>query len=278
MWPPTISGRTSTPTSSRSSPAVPDGRRSLREHGEVLRGFTAATWDKNGGSCSATGTPQPRRMALDRGHHHGGDPTPIVQQQIGLGVRRPVHVLRVGQGRIRNKQCPSPSWTTPTRDTSPAHEHHSHTAWQRFQNHRHAGGGRPALDRRAPVRRDGDTGPRAIYLWGACLQQATIRMLATPVVGVTDCFVAAGIAAARSSSRPRTRGVAASDLRSRSNLADHRLIEVTARRTHHRGRRWQRLPLRRLMGAAISGWSGVIKVKSPAGVTAATSCSIPIRR
>ena len=92
----------------------------------------------------------------DRRHHHGGDRDANHPAAGGWpGLRRPVHLLRLGQDNIRNEAgihrhrvqrlCRLPGW---------ADKHHAHDRLAAVQDHRQARGRADrALDRRAPVRR-----------------------------------------------------------------------------------------------------------------------------
>ena len=109
-----------------------------------------------------------------------------------------------------------------------------------------------------------------IYLWGACLQQGNDPKggYARTWVSQTTA-VAAGIACGAVVISAKDN--AESPLRvygPGSNLADHRLLELTAGGemilAGGNGYRFAEL-----MGATNpSGWSGVLKVKTPAGATA----------
>ncbi|MCX6628383.1 MAG: hypothetical protein NTW28_12225 [Candidatus Solibacter sp.] len=118
----------------------------------------------------------------------------------------------------------------------------------------------------------------ATYLWGACLQQGNdpkpgyVRTWASQTA-----FVAAGVACGTTVIAAKDN--AESPLRiygPGSNLADHRLLEVTAGgELILAGGTGNGYRFAELMGATnASGWAGVPKVKTPAG---ATACCIPIR-
>src|ERR1019366_5459983 len=112
---------------------------------------------------------------LDRGHRHGGDrDVDHSAEDCGPG-RRPVHVLRLGKGCIRNeigihrhrgqRLCRIPRGP-PTSITLT-------TAWQRFNITGTLAGGQTGLwivVRQFAGNSDNWTSG-AIYLWGACLQQ-----------------------------------------------------------------------------------------------------------
>jgi len=112
----------------------------------------------------------------------------------------------------------------------------------------------------------------SILLWGACLQQGndpkkgyarTWGYQATPVAAGVACGPLL-VAAKDSLETPfRVAGPG-------SNLADHTLLQVTpAGELLIAGGSGNGYRLAELMGAVNpSGWSGVIKVKNPAGVTA----------
>jgi hypothetical protein len=112
----------------------------------------------------------------------------------------------------------------------------------------------------------------AIYLWGACLQQGNdpktgyARTWASQTTVVT-AGIACGVVVISA------KDTAESPLRvyrPGSNLADHRLLELTASgELILAGGTGNGYRLAELMGATNpSGWSGVIKVKNPAGATA----------
>ncbi len=112
----------------------------------------------------------------------------------------------------------------------------------------------------------------AIYLWGACLQQGNdpksgyARTWASQT-GTAAAGIACGavvISAKDNAESPlRVYGPG-------SNLADHRLIEVTCTgELIIAGGVGNGYRLAELMGATNpSGWSGMLKVKTPAGATA----------
>ena len=176
----------------------------------------------------------------------------------GSRFRRPVHVLRLGQCRVRAH----PTSITLT------------TAWQRFKITGTLAGGQTGLW--IVVRQFAGNGDNwtsgAIYLWGACLQQGN-----DPKSGYARTWasqtasVAAGVACGATV-------IAAKDTAESlfriygpgSNLADHRLLEVTAGgELILAGGIGNGYRLAELTGATNpSGWSGVLKVKTPSGVTA----------
>jgi class 3 adenylate cyclase len=112
----------------------------------------------------------------------------------------------------------------------------------------------------------------SILLWGACLQQGSDPKNGYARTWASQtAFVAAGIASG--SVVISAKDNAESPLRvygPGSNLADHRLIEVTAGgELILAGGTGNGYRLAELMGATNpSGWSGVLKVKTLAGATA----------
>jgi hypothetical protein len=112
----------------------------------------------------------------------------------------------------------------------------------------------------------------SILLWGACLQQGTDPKKgyartwgyeASPVAAGVACGAILISAKDNSESPLKVRGPG-------SNLADHTLLEVTSGgELIVAGGSGNGYRLAELMGASNpSGWSGVVKVKNPAGVTA----------
>ncbi len=148
------------------------------------------------------------------------------------------------------------------------------TAWQRFKVTGTLAGGQTGLwivvRQYAGVGDDWTTG--SIYLWGACLQQGN-----DPKKGYARTWasqtgtIAAGIAcgavviSAKDNSESPLRVYGPG-----SNLADHSLLEVTpAGELILAGGTGNGYRFAELMGASSpSGWSGVLKVKTPAGATA----------
>jgi hypothetical protein len=148
------------------------------------------------------------------------------------------------------------------------------TAWQRFKITGTLAGGQTGLW--IVVRQFAGNGDNwtsgAIYLWGACLQQGN-----DPKAGYARTWasqtaaVAAGIACG--ATVIAAKDTAESPLRiygPGSNLADHRLLEVTGTgELIIAGGVGNGYRLAELMGATNpSGWSGVLKVKTRAGATA----------
>jgi len=238
--------------------------------------FAAGTWDKNGGFCSVTSNAV---IAPD------GDQTadvitavtttPVIQQQIaGLadGGAYTFYIwARVASGtrKVSIAIVDNPYATYlagPTQITLT-------TSWQRFKITGTLASGQTGLwivvRQFAANGDDWTTGD--IHLWGACLQQgndaqkAYARTWASQTPNVTS-GVAAGptvIAAPDNTTSPlKIHGPG-------SNLADSTLLELTAAGELilagglGNGYRFAEL------GAATnpSGWSGVLKVKTPAGAT-----------
>jgi hypothetical protein len=239
--------------------------------------FSVTVWDKNGGSCSVF----PNGATAPDGNVTADQitavtATPIIQQQIAGLVDGGTYTLYVW-AKIASG----------TREVSIAIVNNGYgaylagptqitltTNWRRF----HVTGTLAASQTGLwiVVRQfDGngdDWTTGSILLWGACLQQGNDPGKAyARTWGFQTAPVAAGVAcgpmvvsAINSTDSPfKVRGPG-------SNLADHTLIEVTAGGeliiASGAGNGYR---LAELMGASNpSGWSGVIKVKNPAGVTA----------
>lgn len=239
--------------------------------------FTVATWDKNGGSCSATAnstTAPDGNTTADT--ITAVTATPIIQQQVaGLasGGQYTFYVwAKVASGAkqvsiaiVDNAYAGYLAGPTSVTLT---------TAWQRFKITGTLAGGQTGLW--IVVRQFAGNGDNwtsgAINLWGACLQQGNdpksgyARTWASQTAA-TAAGIACGatvIAAKDNTESPlRIYGPG-------SNLADHRLLEVTAGgELILAGGTGNGYRLAELMGASNpSGWSGVLKVKTPAGATA----------
>jgi hypothetical protein len=147
------------------------------------------------------------------------------------------------------------------------------TTWQRYKITGTLAGGQTGLW--IVVRQfdgNGDTWTTGnILLWGACLQQGTDPKKAyARTWGFQTAPVAAGVAcgpvvvsATNSTDSPfKVRGPG-------SPLADHTLLEVTAGGELIIAAGGNGYRLAEIVGASNpSGWSGCLKVKNPAGVTA----------
>lgn len=239
--------------------------------------FSAATWDKNGGSCSVTAnaaTAPDGNTTADQ--VTAITATPVIQQQVaGLapGGQYTFYIwARVESGTRRVSiaivdNAYAAYLAGPTQITLT-------TSWQRFKITGTLAPGQTGLW--IVVRQfDGngdDWTSGSILLWGACLQQGndpkkgyarTWGYQATPVAAGVACGPLL-IAAKDSLETPfRVAGPG-------SNLADHTLLQVTpAGELLIAGGSGNGYRFAELMGASNpSGWSGVIKVKNPAGVTA----------
>jgi len=239
--------------------------------------FSVATWDKNGGSCSVTAnaaTAPDGNMTADQ--VTAVTATPLIQQQIaGLapGGQYTFYIwARVESGTrkvsIAIVDNPYAAYLAgPTQVTLA-------TAWQRFKITGTLAAGQTGLW--IVVRQfDGngdDWTSGSILLWGACLQQGndpkkgyarTWGYQATPVAAGVACGPLLVAAKDNVETPFRVAGPG-------SNLADHTLLQVTpAGELLIAGGSGNGYRFAELMNASNpSGWSGVIKVKNPAGVTA----------
>jgi len=239
--------------------------------------FSVATWDKNGGSCTVTAnaTTAPDGNAT-ADQVAASTTTPIIQQQItGLspGGQYTFYVwAKVASGtRKVSIAIVDNAYATylagPTQVTLT-------TAWQRLRITGTLAAGQTGLwivvRQYAGNGDDWTTGN--IYLWGACLQQGNDPKLGyARTWGFQTGNVAAGIACGTVVISAKDN--AESPLKVRgpgSNLADHTLLEVTAGgELIIAGSTGNGYRLAELMGATNpSGWSGVLKVKTPGGVIA----------
>ncbi|MBZ5621738.1 MAG: hypothetical protein LAQ69_23870, partial [Acidobacteriia bacterium] len=239
--------------------------------------FTVATWDKNGGSCSATGnstTAPDGNSTADT--ITAVTATPIIQQQVaGLASGGQYTFYVWGKVASGTKQVSiaivdnayAGYLAGPTSITLT-------TAWQRFKISGTLAGGQTGLW--IVVRQFAGNGDNwtsgAIYLWGACLQQGndpksgyarTWASQTAPAAAGMACGAMVIAAKDNAESPLRVYGPG-------SNLADHRLLEVTAGgELILAGGTGNGYRFAELMGASNpSGWSGVLKVKTPAGATA----------
>jgi len=238
--------------------------------------FSVATWDKNGGSCSVTAnaaTAPDGNMTADQ--VTAVTATPLIQQQIaGLapGGQYTFYIwARVESGTrkvsIAIVDSPYAAYLAgPTQVTLT-------TAWQRFKITGTLAGqtGLWIVVRQFDGNSD-DWTSGSILLWGACLQQGndpkkgyarTWGYQATPVAAGVACGPLLVAAKDNVETPFRVAGPG-------SNLADHTLLQVTpAGELLIAGGSGNGYRFAELMGASNpSGWSGVIKVKNPAGVTA----------
>jgi len=239
--------------------------------------FTVATWDKNGGSCSVTAnaaTAPDGNTTADQ--VTAVTATPVIQQQIAGLVPGGQYTFylwaRVGSGTrkvsIAIVDNPYAAYLAgPTQITLT-------TSWQRFKITGTLAAGQTGLW--IVVRQfDGngdDWTSGSILLWGACLQQGndpkkgyarTWGYQATPVAAGVACGPLLVAAKDNVETPFRVAGPG-------SNLADHTLLQVTpAGELLIAGGSGNGYRFAELMAASNpSGWSGVIKVKNPAGVTA----------
>ncbi len=237
--------------------------------------FSAATWDKNGGTCTVAAdavlAPDGNQTA-DTITANGG--AGLIRQNVAglvangqytfyVWLKVPSGTMTVSIGILDN------GWTTwlvgPTAVTLT-------TSWQRFKVTGTTAGGATSLWVAIGHYTDGWTSGLSFHAWGACLQQGNDPKKAyARTWAYQTAPIAAGIAcgpmvvsAINSTDSPfKVRGPG-------SNLADHTLLEITASGeliiASGTGNGYR---FAELMGASNpSGWSGVIKVKNPAGVTA----------
>jgi hypothetical protein len=238
--------------------------------------FAAATWDKNGGSCSVTSN----AIIAPDGNQTADvitavTTTPVIQQQIAgladggtytfyIWARVPFGTRKVSLAIVNNAYAAylaGPNQITLT------------TSWRRFKITGTLATGQTGLwivVRQYAANGD-DWTSGDIHLWGACLQQgddpqkAYARTWASQTQHAAS-GVAAGptvIAAPDSSTSPiKIHGPG-------SNLVDSTLLELTANGElilaggSGNGYRFAEL----MSPNNPSGWSGVIEVKTPAGAT-----------
>jgi hypothetical protein len=239
--------------------------------------FAAATWDRNGGSCSVTAN----AVIAPDGNQTADvitaiTDTPVIQQQTAglddggtytfyIWARVPSGARKVSIAIVDNAYATYLAGPTQVTLT---------TAWQRLRITGTLAAGQTGLwivvRQYAGNGDDWTTGN--IYLWGACLQQGNDPKLGyARTWGFQTGNVAAGIAC--DTVVISAKDNAESPLKVRgpgSNLADHTLLEVTAGgELIIAGSTGNGYRLAELMGATNpSGWSGVLKVKTPGGVTA----------
>jgi hypothetical protein len=239
--------------------------------------FSVAAWDKNGGSCSVTAnstTSPDGNMTADTAT--ASTSTPVIQQQIAglvsggqytfyIWAKVPSGTKQVSIAIVDNAYAAYLAGPTSISLT---------TSWQRFKITGTLASAQTGLW--IVVRQYAGNGDNwtsgDIHVWGACLQQGndpkkayarTWGYRASPVAAGVACGPMLVVAKDNSESPFRVRGPG-------SNLADHTLLEVTAGgELILAGSTGNGYRLAELMGATNpSGWSGVIKVKNPAGVTA----------
>jgi hypothetical protein len=237
--------------------------------------FSVATWDKNGGTCTVVAN----SIVAPDGNTTADAVTAsasagLIRQNIsGLAANGQYTFyvwLKVASGTMTlSLGILDNGWTTwlvgPTAVTLT-------TAWQRFKVTGTMTGGATALWVAIGHYTGGWTSGLSFHAWGACLQQGsdpnrgyartwgyqTAQVLAGVACGPTV------VSAVNSTDSPfKVHGPG-------SNLADHTLLEVTAGgELIIAGSTGNGYRLAELMGATNpNGWSGVLKVKNPAGVTA----------
>jgi hypothetical protein len=239
--------------------------------------FSVGTWDKNGGSCSvsvnAAAAPDGNSTADQIA---ASTVTPVLQQNVaGLvdGATYTFYVWGKVASGTKNVSIAIVNSAYGAYLAGPAQVTLTAT-WQRFKITGTLAGGQTGLW--VVVRQfdgNGDTWTTGnILLWGACLQQGTDPKKAyARTWGYQTGPVAAGVAcgpvvvsATNSTDSPfKVRGPG-------SPLADHTLLEVTAGgELIIAGGTGNGYRLAEIVGASNpSGWSGCLKVKNPAGVTA----------
>ena len=238
--------------------------------------FAAATWDKNGGSCSVTS----KAVIAPDGNQTADvitavTDTPVIQQQIAgladggtytfyIWARVPSGTHKVSIAIVDNAYAAY--LAGPTQITLTA-------SWQRFRITGTLASGQSGLwivvRHFAANGDDWTTGN--IHLWGACLQQgadpqaAYARTWATQTPHITSGLASGSIVIAAPDSTTSPLKVHGPG----SNLADSTLLELTpSGELILAGGSGNGYRLAEL-GAANnpSGWSGVLKVKTPAGAT-----------
>lgn len=233
--------------------------------------FSVAAWDKNGGTCtvSANSVVAPDGNQTADAVTASGAAGLIRQNIAGLvsnaqytfyvWLKVPSGTMSVSIGILDN------GWTIwlagPTAVTLT-------TSWQRFKVTGTMAGGATSLWIAIGHYSDTWTSGQTFHAWGACLQQGNDPKKAyARTWGYQAGPVAAGIACGpllvsgkdTSESPLKVRGPG-------SNLADHTLFEVLANGELLVGSGYR---LAEIVGASNpSGWSGCIKIKNPAGVTA----------
>ena len=238
--------------------------------------FAAATWDKNGGSCSVTSN----AIIAPDGNQTADvitavTTTPVIQQQIaGLadGGTYTFYIwARVASGTrkvsIAIVDNPYAAYLAgPTQITLT-------TSWQRFKITGALASGQTGLW--IVVRQfsgngdDWTTGD--IHLWGACLQQGSDPQATYARTWTAQTpYLASGVAAGSTViAAPDTTTSPLKIHSPGSNLADSTLLELTANgELILAGGSGDGYRLADLQAASNpSGWAGVLKVKTPSGAT-----------
>jgi hypothetical protein len=238
--------------------------------------FAASIWDRNGGSCTVT----PNSVIAPDGNQTADtvtavSNTPVIQQQIAglaaggtytfyIWARVPSGTRKVSLAIVNNSYAQYLAGPTQITLT---------TAWQRFKITGTLAAGQTGLwivVRQYTANGD-DWTTGDIHLWGACLQQGNDPQKAYARTWASQTpHVNAGLAAGPTViATPDSTTSALKIHGPGSNLADSTLLELTATGElilaggSGTGYRFAEL------GAAnnATGWSGVIKVKTPAGAT-----------
>jgi hypothetical protein len=239
--------------------------------------FAAATWDKNGGSCSVASN----AVIAPDGNQTADvitavTPTPVIQQQIASLVDGGTYTFyvwaRVASGTRKVSlaivnNAYAAYLAGPTQATLA-------TSWHRFEIVGTLASGQTGLwivvRQFAGNGDDWTTGD--VHLWGACLQQGDHPQAAYARTWASQTsHLASGVSAGptviastdNTTSPLKIHGPG-------SNLADNTLLELTADGDLIlAGGSGNGYRFGELMGAGNpSGWSGVIKVKNPSGATA----------
>ena len=237
--------------------------------------FSVATWDKNGGTCAVTANAviAPDGSQTADAVTASGNSGLIRQNVAGLmtngqytfyvWLKVPSGTMTVSLGILDS------GWTTwlvgPAAVTIT-------TAWQRFKVAGTMTGGATSLWVAVGHYTDSWTSGQAFHAWGACLQQGedpkrgyvrTWGYQASCVVAGVACGALLVSAKDNAETPFRVTGPG-------SNLVDHTLLQVTpGGELIVAGGTGNGYRFAELMGASNpSGWSGVLKVKNPAGVTA----------
>jgi hypothetical protein len=237
--------------------------------------FSVGTWDKNGGTCtvSANSVVAPDGNQTADAVTASGAAGLIRQNVAGLmangqytfylWLKVPSGTMTVSLGILDN------GWTTwlvgPTPVTLT-------TSWQRFKVTATMTGGATSLWIAVGHYSDNWTSGQTFHAWGACLQQGndpkkayarTWGYQAGPVAAGVACGPLLVVGKDTTDSPFKVRGPG-------SNLADHTLLEVTAggeliiASGSGNGYRFAEIVPTNSPG----GWSGCLKVKNPAGITA----------
>lgn len=237
--------------------------------------FSVGTWDKNGGTCTVSGNSvlAPDGNATADAVTASGAAGLIRQNVAGLTangqytfyvwLKVPSGTMTVSLGILDN------GWTTwlvgPTAVTLT-------TSWQRFKVTGTMTGGATSLWVAIGHYTDSWTAGNVFHAWGACLQQGDDPKRGyARTWGYQTATVGAGIACGPLLVVGKDSGESPLKVRGPgSPLADHTLLEVTAGgELIIAGGTGNGYRLAEIVGASNpSGWSGCLKVKNPAGVTA----------